>query len=108
MRYFNALIITLVFLLGCSNLRPPVAREIPVTNIYHGTEVIDPYQWLEDWDNPQVRAWSESQNIYARGVLDRLASRDQIHRRFMAGKDEQHARRQHLVGADGAVLLGVE
>ena len=81
MRYFNALLITLVFLLGCSNLRPQAAREIPVTNIYHGTEVIDPYQWLEDWDNPKVRAWSGAQNRYARGILDRLTYRKQIHRR---------------------------
>lgn len=67
MRYLNALIITLLFMVGCSNLRPQAAREIPVTNTYHGTEVVDPYQWLEDWDNPQVRSWSDSQNRYARG-----------------------------------------
>jgi prolyl oligopeptidase len=51
---------------------PPVADKRPVENVYHGTKVVDPYQWLEDWNDAEVRAWSEKQNKYARAVLDGL------------------------------------
>lgn len=29
---------------------------------YHGTEVADPYRWLEDLNAPETRAWVEEQN----------------------------------------------
>ncbi|HYE03698.1 MAG TPA: prolyl oligopeptidase family serine peptidase [Phycisphaerales bacterium] len=51
---------------------PPAAPKRPVTNEYHGTRVVDEYQWLENWDDPEVKAWSEAQNRHARGVLDSL------------------------------------
>jgi len=63
----------LLFVLGgCSAVRPPQAPQVPVVNIYHGVEVVDPYQWLEDWGEERVQAWSNAQNTYARNVLDHL------------------------------------
>jgi prolyl oligopeptidase len=51
----------------------------PVVLEYHGVKVTDDYQWLEDWNDPVVRAWSEKQNVYARGVLDKLPRVAAIH-----------------------------
>ena len=48
---------------------PPRAEVRPVTTTYHGVEVVDPYQWLERPDDPEVRAWSDAQNALQ---LDRL------------------------------------
>lgn len=53
---------------------PPVAKKDPVVNTYHGVSVTDDYQWLEKWDDAKVQAWSESQNVHARSVLDALPS----------------------------------
>jgi prolyl oligopeptidase len=52
--------------------QPPATPTLPVTDTYHGVNVIDPYRWLETDDDPKVKAWSDAQNAYARSVLDRL------------------------------------
>jgi len=58
--------------------KPPVATSRPVENRYFGTDVRDDYQWLEDWADPAVKSWVESQNAYTRGVLDQIPSRAAI------------------------------
>jgi len=55
--------------------QPPVAPKKPVTDIYHGVSVIDDYRWLENYSDPEVRAWSDDQNQYARKYLDPLPAR---------------------------------
>jgi prolyl oligopeptidase len=50
----------------------------PVTDTYHGTAVADPYRWLEDGDDPAVKAWSEAQNARTRAYLDALPERQPI------------------------------
>jgi prolyl oligopeptidase len=56
---------------------PPTPRE-DVADTVQGVGIADPYRWLENWDNPKVRAWSETQNNYARQYLDGLKSRDAV------------------------------
>lgn len=60
---------------------PPSTKKIPVVDVYHGTHVTDPYRWLEDWDNPQVRLWSDAQDAYARSILDALPNVPAIRKR---------------------------
>jgi prolyl oligopeptidase len=57
----------------------PVAEKKPVTTSYHGTTVVDDYQWLEDSKSPAVQAWSDAENAYARSVLDRAPGRTELH-----------------------------
>lgn len=57
---------------------PPRTRKAPVEETYHGTIVTDEYRWLEDDDDPEVRGWSDAQNEYARGYLDKLPHVDAI------------------------------
>ncbi|MDX2148417.1 MAG: prolyl oligopeptidase family serine peptidase [Planctomycetota bacterium] len=61
---------------------PPPTEARPVTDTYHGVEVVDPYQWLENWENPEVKAWSEAQNAHARSVLDALPNVPEIRERL--------------------------
>jgi prolyl oligopeptidase len=72
MRHVKLLVFLLAVLSGCAALGPPQTAQIPVTNAYHGVEIIDEYQWLENWNDPQVQSWSNRQNVYARKVLDNL------------------------------------
>ena len=39
---------------------------------HFGTEVSDPYRWLEDTKSPEVVAWLRAENDYTRAVLDSL------------------------------------
>jgi prolyl oligopeptidase len=56
---------------------PDTRREDTVNN-YHEVLVKDPYQWLEDWSSPEVKAWSARQNSVARAFLDSLPHREEI------------------------------
>ena len=47
----------------------------PVTDEYQGVKVEDPYQWLEQDDAAEVKAWSEAQNTRTRAYLDKLPDR---------------------------------
>jgi prolyl oligopeptidase len=62
---------------------PPTPKK-PVVENYHGVKVQDDYEWLEDWNDPAVRAWSNAQNAHARAVLDALPGRQQIRDRLAA------------------------
>lgn len=60
---------------------PPATDKVPVQDVFHGVEVSEDYRWLEDFSKDEVKAWSRSQNAYARKHLDGLASRDKINAR---------------------------
>lgn len=51
---------------------PPETMKKPETDKYHGVEVVDEFRWLEDWSDPEVKAWSDKQNDYARAYLDQI------------------------------------
>ena len=59
----------------------PVTPTKPVSDSYHGATVTDAYRWLEDWNDPAVKAWSETQNTHARGVLNALPHVEEIRTR---------------------------
>ncbi len=52
--------------------KPLGAEKKPVTDEYHGTKVVDDYQWLEKADDPAVKAWVAGQNKATRDYLDAL------------------------------------
>lgn len=64
-----------------SAIEPPATRKSPVTDEYHGTAVTENYRWLEDWNNREVKQWSDAQNKYARLHLDGLPGVDRIRQR---------------------------
>ena len=61
---------------------PPPTRADDVVEVLHGIEVADPYRWLEDGDDPEVRAWTAAQNARTREVLDAVDERRTLHRRL--------------------------
>ncbi len=48
----------------------------------HGTQVADPYRWLEDGGSDAVKKWADDENTLARGYVARLPGRDAIADRF--------------------------
>ena len=53
-----------------------------MVNEYHGINVTDDYQWLEDSKSPAVVAWTEAENAHARAILNPLPVRAQIQQFF--------------------------
>lgn len=61
---------------------PPPTPKKPVTDISHGTKVIDDYRWLESGADPAVRQWTASQNRYTRSLLDSFPALPAIRKRL--------------------------
>ena len=59
-------------------LTVPSTPKHPVTNVYHGTVVVDDYVWLENFDDPSVKKWNAAQNKASRAHLDRLPARNKV------------------------------
>jgi prolyl oligopeptidase len=53
-------------------------RRSDVVDNLHGVKVADPYRWLEDGDSPDVKAWTDTQNVHTREVLDAIPGRDAL------------------------------
>ena len=57
---------------------PPVAPVRPVTEVYFGTKVVDPYRYMENLRDSEVQAWFKAQDDYTRAVLVRIPGRQQL------------------------------
>ena len=87
------LVLLLLTSLAAAQSDPPETEESPVTDVLHGVELVDAYRWLEGSDAPELGApdpeldarvadWTDAQNAYTRGVLDRLPSRAKLETRM--------------------------
>ena len=56
----------------------PDTRRDDIVEQIHGVDVADPYRWLEDASQPEVKAWMAAQNAYARAQLAALPGRDAL------------------------------
>src|SRR6266480_298569 len=54
----------------------------PRSNEYHGVTVEDPYQWLENDEDPEVKRWSDMQSQRSRAYLDTLPDRAAIEKQL--------------------------
>ena len=60
----------------------PHTRRDDTVEDYHGTQVADPYRWLEDAASSEVQAWSEAQDAVTRAYLATLPRRERIKARL--------------------------
>jgi prolyl oligopeptidase len=66
---------------------------------YHGTEVGDPYRWLENLDSADTRAWVAAQNALSMSFLKALPARDSFARQLRTLIDyERFGIPQHRAG----------
>jgi prolyl oligopeptidase len=92
---------SLVF--AAPNPNPPTPKK-PVFNEYHGVKVEDDYQWLENDNNPQVKAWSNAQNRKARAYLDKLSDRQKIEKQLKEWYDKTSPSYFGLVSRPGKLF----
>ena len=60
----------------------PETRKGDVVENYHGTEVADPYRWLEDDMSEETGAWVKAQNEVTYAYLDRIPFREALQERM--------------------------
>jgi len=67
-----------------SPLHYPVARKSDQVDTYFGTQVADPYRWLEDTDSPETKQWVTAENAltfeYLGAIPERAAIKEQLTR----------------------------
>lgn len=80
--YHPPFLITLLF---CLITAPTLAQSLPsypesrkgdVVDNYHGTEVADPYRWLEEVDSDETSDWVGQQNELTFAYLDAIPQRE--------------------------------
>ena len=62
----------------------PGSERHPVTDVYHGVTVTDPYRWLENTADAKVHAWSAAQDARTRKYLDSLPQRAPIFQQLLS------------------------
>ena len=72
---------------AAQQLKYPPARVTGQVDKYFGTEVADPYRWMEDVDSPEVKTWVDAQNVLTQSFLKDVPARDKIHARLMELND---------------------
>ena len=60
----------------------PVTAKVDTVDTYFGTEVKDPYRWLEDDRSPETEAWVKGQNKTTFGYLEKIPFRNDLKNRL--------------------------
>ncbi len=86
MRHWSVAICLALFVsaLAFGQAKLPDTPRHDVTEEYFGTQVVDPYRWLEKTSDPEVVRWMKAQNDYAREALAKIPGRDNLLERVKA------------------------
>ena len=76
--------LALTFMISCTEktIQYPPTKKGEVKDTYFGTEVEDPYRWLEDDNSAETAEWVKTQNELTFGYLAQLPYREQINGRL--------------------------
>lgn len=78
----SAVLLLIPSFLAIAQPSPPTTKTDNFHESFHGTELVDPYHWLEDSGSLETREWIKEQNAYASAVLDPLPIRAGISQRL--------------------------
>jgi prolyl oligopeptidase len=90
MKKLLTIALTGIFAAGCAQndkkkiemLPYPETHRGNVVENYHGTDVADPYRWLEDPDAAETAAWVAAQNNVTFNYLDQIPYRNAVRNRL--------------------------
>jgi len=84
-------LLALIFMMSCKNesattanieVTYPETQKVDTVDTYFGTEVKDPYRWLEDDRSAETEAWVKTQNEATFGYLDNIPYREELKERL--------------------------
>ncbi|HUX56391.1 MAG TPA: prolyl oligopeptidase family serine peptidase [Bacteroidales bacterium] len=80
-------IFAMAILISCNaplknKIEYPVTKKGDVVDNYFGTEVPDPYRWLEDDRSGETASWVKEQNLVTFGYLETIPYREEIKNRL--------------------------
>lgn len=77
-----ALLLCISFMSTAQTFKYPSTRKTEQKDNYHGTEVSDPYRWLEVDTAEEVKAWVEAQNKVTFDYLSKIPYREKLKNRL--------------------------
>jgi prolyl oligopeptidase len=60
----------------------PATKKGTQTDNYHGTQIADPYRWLEDANSAETKEWVTAQNKVTQAYLGQIPQREAIRQRL--------------------------
>ena len=60
----------------------PKPKKVDQVDNYHGTQVSDPYRWMEESKSPDLQSWIEEENQLTQSYLASIPERDKIKARL--------------------------
>jgi len=63
---------------AAQDLDYPETKTVDTVDVYHGTQVPDPYRWLEDQDSEATQQWVGTQNGVTFGYLEQIPERKRL------------------------------
>src|SRR5436190_5719813 len=96
MRPYPLALAVALFLVACHNNKPATLSEFKAIEVkypttkkdttvkdnYFGTEVADPYRWLENDTSDETAAWVKAENEVTNNYLSQVPFRDKIRKRY--------------------------
>lgn len=64
--------------LSFSQIKYPETKKVNQVDSYFGTNVADPYRWLEDDNSEETKAWVEAENKITQEYLSKIPFRDKV------------------------------
>jgi len=86
MKKYLVFFATIALVMACTpkkeKLQYPETRKSDHVDTYHGTEVADPYRWLEDDNSKETGEWVKAQNQVTFSYLEQIPFRDALKERL--------------------------
>ena len=91
-RLFYALLVVIPCIaIGQESVQPELLPQKNVTNTYFGVTLNDPYQYLENLEDPAVVTWMKDNAAYAKSILDNITGKKAIFDKMMELIDRRSA-----------------
>ena len=76
------LVMSSILMMSCASKAPklnyPETAKVDTVDVYFGTEVADPYRWLENDTSAATAAWVAAQNAVTNGYLQQIPFRQAL------------------------------